>query len=220
MKTLSLAFILFCTSFAAEAATITTNFSYGPATTDWSSAFDLPQFDPTLGTLQSVYFEMSTTLVSNVKFESLDAAARTVAYDQNLDVVMSSPVTGLLIQLQPSRSGSESLTSFDGNADFAGSSGRTLAELLIPKSENLTITDALTLLNTYTGTGHLNIGVSAAGSSNFSGSANLFALATAAVGADARVVYTYTPNPIPEPATYALTGLGLVGVAFIRRRRA
>ena len=65
-------------SASANIATVQYDDTVNLASTNWNDTVSFPQFDPNLGTLLSVTFELGGHVEGSAKFESLDNAPATV----------------------------------------------------------------------------------------------------------------------------------------------
>jgi autotransporter-associated beta strand protein len=118
-----------------------------------------------------------------------------------------------------------------GKLDLAGFS-QTLGTLTLTAATTSTIDfgsgTATLLFSSITGTGNLNVLNFTEGTDNFNVTADPTALLTkitinglAATATDMSGYWAITASAVPEPATYAaLAGLGILGFAAYRRRRA
>lgn len=203
----------------ASATTLTQTFTAPQAATTWSfSNIPFNQFNPVLGTLNSVTFQFagsfSQTAVIAVPvgvpaqtFSSLTAVADVLIFG-------APNFTNQIVDI----TGSQNVISFPGVVIAAGTSQTFNA------AGNLSHGPAAQLpIAPYIGTG--TVSYSMAGTGGFSasggGQANL-AISTLS-GGTLSLVYDYTAAPpnnqAPEPATYALVGMALTGLGYLRRKR-
>ena len=126
---------MMATTGAANAAVISFNDSISSATTNWSNSLALSQFNPSLGTLNSITFNYGGTISSAFKVESQDNAPSTVAANTNGSLVFGVPLSNTVLI---SASASQALGAFDGTIDFAGTSGFDFG--IVPGSGSATLT--------------------------------------------------------------------------------
>lgn len=201
----------------SDAATISFSETISPALTNWTTNVDLPKFDPALGTLNSITFELEGDVGGLARFESLDAASTTVTTKLSANIRLRRPDLSDLVISTPSAQTVESVGAFDGNIDFGGASGRTYDTLAASDFESSMLTAPFSPLDQslFIGAAEMvTLNVRAVGQSHGAGAGNLLLQFNTLAGADVSVTYDYTP--IPEPTTLVML---LAGMALLRRRR-
>lgn len=218
---------------SGHAATISHDSTALPlALTDWSSFLDLQQFDPALGTLQSVTVNLSSSLVGSLGTENRNSFATSITLNLKSTVTLQIPggASGSTLQVMPSVSRSFQAAGWDGRQDYAGSSGFRDGEALADASTSSTYTDP-DLLQLFIGTGMVKAGVTAVGEKSHAGEGTYATSFRNRTSAQASVTYIYTDlapvsadpapqlAPVPEPGTWALMVAGLGAVGWLAKRR-
>lgn len=219
----------------AQAETISDNYDTTSLTTDWSDGsggldpFTLDLFDSNLGTLTQVdvLFE---SWMSNVITIDNDASAGNVRGEVDTEVYLTNwSIAGTVGNTthglntntgwqavgaddaidpnDPLGSGPDEYQSGTLTDDFAGAGGDSWT-FTTDLAQWQGVGDITADLSTFTWTTFSRQG-GGAGETLYDNN----------VRGKVTVTYTYTPNPIPEPATIALFGVGLIGVAGISRKK-
>jgi len=208
----------------ASTMDFTTNASYGPALTDWSTNLSLQKFNASLGTLNSVTITLNDSVVSgNLAYSNASGTSSvygTIAAAMDLTI----PGTGtLLATAEPSLN----IASKGAPLTLVGKvSGSTSAQ----KSEDTSSTTLayadLTQLEKqlFIGSGNFLLALSAYSDTNLhvSGS-TLSTTPNFLTSGSAAISYNYTPfvpSPVPEPGTLPLILCGfLAGMTLLARRK-
>ncbi len=110
---------------SASAATVSYSASVPLTTTDWTVTISLPRFDATLGTLQSVEFQLSGVNRTATRFENRDATPWTTTTGSDVAISVSEPLLGTLVAATPVVRFVNEVEAFDGSLDYGGTSGAT-----------------------------------------------------------------------------------------------
>ncbi len=163
-------------------------------TTNWTSQLTVPKFDPAMGVLLSVDFELRGDILGSAAIESLDAQASTVTSNYQAAITLTRPDTSVIVVAVPVQQFIDSLTAFDGTVDFAGTSGITHANISTNAVELASSSSAADLA-LFTGPsgapGTISLPVDAIGTSSASGSGNLITQFLTDAGASLVVCYNY-----------------------------
>jgi hypothetical protein len=200
---------------SARASTISYTDTISIQRTTWASSVSVPQFDPALGTLDSIQFSLTGYVTGAARFESGDSEPATVEMTLNAKITLLKPDLTTLIVVPPLVQTSDNVSAFDGVLDFAGTSGRSYDNLSAQQSDtNFLSSPSQADLTAFVGTGNVVLPVTAEGISHGSGAGNLTLLFLTNAGATVSVEYDYH---VPEPGSLGLLAVGCV--ALIGRRR-
>jgi len=216
MKKLALLFVLALSALSLQAGTITQTTDFDLSTVDWTKQFVFNQFDPTLGQLLSVQFILDGKIISDVSVQNLNAESKAYDIFVNGIVTLGGTPTPIVITTPSFNVNTGTLAAkTNPTGTFSGPDAKVWTGLTGTDSDSTTYTSDL---GAYIGNGQLSLPVFASSASNANGAATLLLLVETKAQASATIIYNY--EPIPEPATYALFGGGLLGLALLRRRAA
>jgi hypothetical protein len=186
----------------------------------------IPQFDSTLGMLNSVSITVTTALQASLGFENTNPTSGGTFYVSTY--FSSEPTQYTRAKVDLSFNSSVILTSgytdaqeytlsgisiYDGITDYAGTSGRNVATFGNANSLPLFHDSGLAQ---FIGTGNLTFGINSDAYTALTVSGGNSSVRMATTGqAGVTVVYDFTP--IPEPVTICLLGLG--ALSLIRRKK-
>lgn len=199
-----------------NAQSITYSDSVSLQSTDWTGLVEIPQFDPSLGTLERIDFKLRAIVESTSQFENLGNNPITVTLLLQTNVELQRPDNSLIVDALAHVFHNESVVEYDGLMDFSGASGSTFQDqieithvlLLPPSGSDLAL---------FTGLGDLFLPVKANVSSSATASGDVILGYTTQASAEIDITYNYLA--IPEPNTLVLALTGLVGLKMVSKSR-
>lgn len=175
-------------------------------TTNWSDTVTVSRFDPDLGDLLSVDFELEAFTEGAAMFESLDAQPATVTLNFSVSIALQRPDMSVLLTSSPTVQTIDNATAYDGTTDFGGTSGVSHPNLNANQVETTSSPPPASDLALFTGPngnpGTISLPVVAMGNSSGSGAGNLILQFMSMAGANVTVTYNFAPdcndNDVPD----------------------
>jgi hypothetical protein len=219
-RTLGIAILLFAgIAVSAHAQVLIQPFTIPAETANFAITVNVPQFQASLGTLQSVMITLNGT-VSNVSiFLSNNLSQpQTLTAQASFTLVVADPLN----QINASTTMVSTLNSGNPFTIPGGGANTYLGSSAAGSASSLT-GNGIALLNEFKGSGNIAIPVSgtvtATNSINNSGITE--SVTSNTVGGTGTVKYTYIPvGAAPEPGTIALLVSGGICALAVKRRRA
>ncbi|MGB3651698.1 MAG: choice-of-anchor E domain-containing protein [Rivularia sp. (in: cyanobacteria)] len=208
---------------AAQASTLTYESTVDLEITNFNKQITLPQFDSSLGDLESVLFELSGNVQGSVELENRDAQAALVTGNLAAEINLKKPDDSLLLVALPTASVEQNLSAYDGRLDFDGASGITLTDISNTKKESafFTVKDDFT---PFVGDGSFNLFLEAIGNSTATGAGNFVAGFETYAGANVMVSYTYAKKEpkrrkVPESQVPTTIFIGLAATMVLTKSK-
>lgn len=226
--------LLFVSSVSVSALTDVHSDSFDNGGSNYSAgdsgSFNLPQFNPSLGTLTAVTLEITANAIGGTYRLDNESAtdSGTASIELGADVTVSGPASLLVLTFPKETASGFINVDSDGSADFAGNDylGITTANASDTQS------DTPDNFSSYIGTGNVSFNFSSSGNnaSNFQSPLDFFDFFggyqynDVGFNFDATITYEYELNDdddgsAPEPGTLAMMGIVGLAMALLGRKR-
>jgi hypothetical protein len=177
--------------------------NFSQARTNATQTQSVAQFNPTLGTLQSIEVIYTGTLNSDLKVENDDSMAATISGSVNGTLSLQA---GNLtpVQATVTNSNSANLAASDGVDDFAGTSGRDFGWQSNNGNKDVTFNASNTDLSAFIGTGTVSVTQTSQVTSSITGAGNLLASVGSKASGQVRIIYHYESGAPLAPGNYTV----------------
>lgn len=211
--------LLVCQAGSLQASLESFNFSYGPDSVPESSAVigNLPQFDPSLGTLTEVDLTLaSTTSAGVISFQNTAPVPTTGTLGVGATVTVTAP-SSLTATAVPLQEASFSVTAnVNPPINFTGSDAFTVSGGSGSASDTSSLYSAFT---PYIGLGTFAVDGASSLQTLLSTDGGYGPTAPSAGETSGEVTVTYVYTAVPEPTSVVLLGLGAMGLLWAARRQ-
>lgn len=110
---------------AASAQTACYRVDVSQSALPWTDSAVFPRFDPALGTLTSIQFDVYPVISGQARVENTGSSPVTSVLHFAGDFTLRRPDNSVIVVSSPFHDFSDNLTAFDGNLNYAGPSGQT-----------------------------------------------------------------------------------------------
>lgn len=174
--------------------------------TDWSQTIDVPRFDPNLGILTGVSFQLDGTVEGSARVENLDASPSMVHTSFQAVITVKRPDATQIVLVAPAAFFDDPLAGFDGTIDFGGGSGITHSGISVTATATASSPPPAGDLTLFTGPagnpGVISLPATAVASSIASGSGNVTSQFMTSASVHLQVCYLYeldcNRNGVPD----------------------
>jgi hypothetical protein len=193
-------------SVSTAVQSITKTLTFPATQTNYSLSGLVDQFDPSLGTLVSVSITNAGSITSDIRAENTSSNSGSfIAGNVSGSLVLTGP-NGLAVNTSVSQyAGTFYATPYDGELDFAGTSGDDFGSRTASGSQTITLSGSA--LAAFIGTGSVQLTESATATSQASGGGNVLVGISSTACAQVNVVYNYIPNNCLKPGNYTVVKL-------------
>jgi hypothetical protein len=168
--------------------------TFAQAKTDWAQTQSVAQFDPALGTLQSVEIINTAAMDSAIQVKSLNPMPSTVGGTVHGTVALDVP-GGQPLTVNLASSEQAPVAGSDGAMNFSGPGFHDFGDHASSDSATVTLTAGQDDLSAFVGKGTVGLQESARAVWEGSGSGTLLTLVNTQASAGVRVIYNYTQAP-------------------------
>jgi protocatechuate 3,4-dioxygenase beta subunit len=162
----------------------------------------LEQFDPSLGTLESIEIKHEGSITSDIKVENVsDISESDISATVSGTLTLTAPGVNDALNIS-GNAGQFHAESYDGNTDFGGDSGKSFGANTVNGSNTITLTG--NAMQAYIGTGTVTVTESAVATSNATGGGNLDVRIRSTGKSKLTVTYHYKEAECLEPGDYKI----------------
>ncbi len=174
--------------------------------TNFTQDLSLPQFDPSLGNLFQVDLTVNGSLTSDLKAENTSVVSPATITSTIAGQLSLTGPAGINLSAPLSSQGTSfDASAYDGNTDYAGTSGTDFGSQSASVSKTLSLSTAQGVdLSAYLGTGTLPASFAAQADSTASGGGNLMVETQSNATATITVTYHYTLNNALQPGDHKI----------------
>ena len=217
-KTLAIAFAVVA-GLSLRADTISYTNSFPSTLTEWSTTLNVPQFNPSLGTLSSIDITLSSGINSVLHITNNVGTSSYGTEASDLQIFVTNPGSYDLFGTGGAPVIDATTGSFHYN--LVGSMGwgtNSPALSTTGGADTGSITDSSTLA-LFTGTGTEGLPTSTITLLSGSHNGNQTQINETSANLQSVITYGFTAAPVPEPTTFAMIGAGLASLGMVWRRR-